>query len=121
MTLALVANEVKILLAQTAGVKETRLTGEHNREFHVLLSPEKMRRVGITFTEAVERIKKSNISYPAGHVATTNGEFIVKVDEQVTDRNDLLSVIIRSDSDGSFITLATSLRMPTSAIRTRLP
>ena len=104
-TLALVAKEVKIHLAQVAGVKETRLTGEHNREFHLLLSPEKMQRLGLTFTDVVQRLKEANISYPAGHVETTSGEFVVIVDEQARARNDLISIIIRTDSDGSFIRL----------------
>ena len=104
-TLALVAKEVKIHVAQVAGVKETRLTGEHNREFHLLLAPEKMQRLGLTFTDVVERLREANISYPAGHVETTSGEFVVIVDEQARARNDLISLIMRTDSDGSFIRL----------------
>ena len=105
-TLALVAKELKIPLSQIEGVKETKLTGEYTREFHLIVSPEKMRRFGITFTEAVERLKQENISLPAGHVETSAGEFIIKVDEQVRSRDDLLSVIIRTDSDGSFIRIS---------------
>jgi len=102
-TLALVAKELKILLSQIEGVKETKISGEYAREFHLILSPEKMRRFGITFTETVDRLKEENISLPAGHVETSAGEFIIKVDEQVRSRDDLLALIIRTDSDGSFI------------------
>ncbi|THB77803.1 MAG: efflux RND transporter permease subunit [Desulfobulbaceae bacterium] len=104
-TLSLAAEEVKIHLSQIDGVKETRLLGEHQLEFHVLLSPDKLQRYGLTFSETVEQLKNANISYPAGHITTRTGEFIVKVDEQVTNRDDLLQLIIRKDSDGSFIRL----------------
>ncbi len=103
ITLALVAEELKIPLGQIAGVKETRLTGKYSREFHLLLSPEKMRRYSITFEEAAQILTQTNISLPAGHAKTENGEFIIKVDEQFRDRSDILSAIVRTDSDGSFI------------------
>lgn len=102
-TLALVAEELKIPLNQIAGVKETKLTGKYTREFHLLLSPEKMRSYGITFKEVTESLQLANISLPAGHAETESGEFIIKVDEQFRNRDDILSAIIRTDSDGSFI------------------
>ncbi len=105
-TLALVAKELKVHLNQLEGVKETKLFGEYTREFHVILSREKMRHFGITFTEAAESLRLANISLPAGHAETVNGEFIIKVDEQFRGRNDLLSAIIRTDSDGSFIRIS---------------
>ncbi|WP_217909544.1 efflux RND transporter permease subunit [Desulfosediminicola flagellatus] len=105
-TLSLVAEEMKIPLSQIDGVKETKLTGEYTREFHVLLSPEKMRRYGVTFNEATQILQLANINLPAGHTETDNGEFIIKVDEQFRTRNDVFSTIIRTDSDGSFIRIA---------------
>lgn len=105
-TLAVVAKELKIPLNQLDGVKETKLIGEYTREFHVILSREKMRHYGITFAEAADSLRLANISLPAGHAETVNGEFIIKVDEQFRERNDLLSAIIRTDSDGSFIRIS---------------
>jgi HAE1 family hydrophobic/amphiphilic exporter-1 len=102
-TLALIAAELKIHLSQINGVKETKLTGEYTREFHVLLSREKMLRYGITFTEAVETLRLANVNLPAGHTESENIEFIIKVDEQFKNRNDVFATIIRTDSDGSFI------------------
>jgi HAE1 family hydrophobic/amphiphilic exporter-1 len=102
-TLALVAEELKIPLGQLKGVKETKLIGKYVREFHVLLSPEKMQRYGITYSEATEILRLTNVTIPAGHTQTENGEFIIKVDEQFRSRADVFSTIIRTDSDGSFI------------------
>lgn len=102
-TLALVAEELKIPLAQVHGVKEAKLTGDFTREFHVLLSPEKMRRYGLTFNEVARALELANVNLPAGHAKTEFGEFIVRVDEQFRTRDDIFTAIIRTDADGSFI------------------
>ncbi|WP_419175733.1 efflux RND transporter permease subunit [Desulfosediminicola sp.] len=102
-TLSLVAEELKIPLAQIKGVKEVKLTGDFTREFHILLSPTKMRRFGLTFNEVARSLELANINLPAGHAKTEYGEFIVRVDEQFRTRDDIFTAIIRTDSDGSFI------------------
>ncbi len=105
VTLALVAEEIKITLAQIAGVKEIKISGDYTREFHVILSEDKLKRTGLTFMEVAAALRKANITLPAGHAATKLGEFVVRVDEQFTGRDDLFSAIIRRDGDGALVRL----------------
>lgn len=105
VTLALVAEEIKITLAQIAGVKEVKVSGDYTREFHVILSEDKLKRAGLTFMDVAAALRKANITLPAGHAATKLGEFVVRVDEQFTGRDDLFSAIIRRDGDGALVRL----------------
>lgn len=102
-TLSRVAEELKIRLSQLRGVKEVKLTGDFTREFHLLLSGEKLNRYGLTFENIVTAIQDANIALPAGHAVTDLGELIVKVDQQLTGREDVMSVVVRKDGDGSLV------------------
>jgi len=104
-TLSLVADEIKISLAQLQGVQEVKVSGEYTREFHVLLSAEKLRQFGVTVRQAAEAIRAAGVTYPAGNAETDSGEFILRVDEQFTSREELFGVIVRKDGDGSFVRL----------------
>lgn len=105
-TLSRIARELKIPLGQIEGVSEVKISGEFEREFHLHLSPQKLRVHGIAFLDAAKAIMDANVSLPAGHVDFEDGEFILKVDEQFRGRSDLFETIIRTDSDGSFLRVA---------------
>lgn len=106
VTLALIAEEVKTTLSQVAGIKEIKISGDYTREFHVLLSQERLRSVGLTHMEIAKALATANVALPAGYAATQLGEFIVKVDEQFTSRDELFAAVIRRDGDGSLVRLA---------------
>ena len=105
-SLTLVAEEIKIVLDQVSGVKEVSLTGDYTREFHLLLSPEKLNLYGMTFSDVAAALRQSNISLPAGHSRTSVGEFVVKVDEQFGNRKDVLDCVLRRDGDGTLVRVA---------------
>ena len=104
-TLTQVAETLKIPLAQLDGVREVIISGDYTREFHIILSEEKLRRTGITFPEVAQALRLANSAFPAGHADTANGEFVVRVDEQFSNRDEVVSAIIRNDGDGSFVRL----------------
>lgn len=104
-SLGLVADEVKISLSQIAGVREVSVRGKYTREFHVILSPEKLRLAGLTFQQVGQAVRSAGVNYPAGEALTERGEFILRVDEQFTTRDELLNVILRKNGSGSFVRL----------------
>lgn len=104
-TLTQVAETLKIPLTQLDGVREVKISGDFTREFHIILSDEKLRQTGITFAEVAHALQSANSAFPAGHADTGNGEFVVRVDEQFSSRDDIVSAIIRNDGDGSFVRL----------------
>ncbi len=61
-TLSLVADEIKISLAQLDGVQEVKVSGEYTREFHLLLSAEKLRQYGVTIRQAADAIRTAGVT-----------------------------------------------------------
>jgi len=102
-TLDKVAEELKIPLAQLAGVKEVREKGDFTREFHLIVSPDRLRETGLTFSEVSGALRSANIGVPAGHIRTERGEFIARVDERINGRAELFDIVIRKDGDGSYL------------------
>ena len=105
-TLTLIAEEMKSSLRQIPGVREIELKGEHRREYHVTLDPDKMVRLGITFDEVARAMKDANISVPAGDMDTPEGEYVLLIDEQYRSREQVARTIVRLDGDGSFVRIA---------------
>jgi HAE1 family hydrophobic/amphiphilic exporter-1 len=101
--LNLMAEEMKIQLRSIPGVKEVTLSGDYTREFHVILDPSRMDELGVTFDETVKALNAANIVYPAGDALNETGEFVIVVDERFRTRQDIAEVVIRKDSDGSFV------------------
>ncbi len=104
--LTLMAEEMKIPLRRIPGVKEIKLQGEYEREFHVLLDPARMSALGVTFDQVAEALEGANVSIPAGDFTNGSGEFLVRVDERFRTRAEVMAVVVRSDADGSFVTVA---------------
>ncbi|WP_028583824.1 efflux RND transporter permease subunit [Desulfogranum mediterraneum] len=105
-TLKLVAEELKIPLSAIPGVQEVKLLGAYTPEFHLLLDQEKLSQRGLTFSQVATALARANLTLPAGHGLTPEGEFSLRVDEQFTTRDQLLETIIRTDGDGSFTRVA---------------
>ncbi|OQX18403.1 MAG: acriflavin resistance protein [Desulfobulbaceae bacterium A2] len=104
--LTLVAKELQARLERLEGVKEVRLLGEQTREFHLLLAPQRMQALGITFGQVVTALEQANISLPAGDQMSSNGEFMLRVDERFRSRDQVMATIVRRDGDGSFVRIA---------------
>ncbi|MCI0733864.1 MAG: efflux RND transporter permease subunit [Methylococcaceae bacterium] len=102
-SLALMADELKSSLREIPGVEHIKVFGEYEREFHVLLDPKKLNGLGLTFEDVALALQQSNVSIPAGDYKNESGEFTVRVDEKFHNRDQVVSTIIRTDSDGSFV------------------
>ncbi|BDQ34246.1 efflux RND transporter permease subunit [Pseudodesulfovibrio portus] len=103
--LTLMAEEMKIPLQRIPGVKEVQIDGEDPREFHVALDPGKLKRLGVTFDEVGQALEGANVSVPAGDFISDSGEYVIVADEKFRSRDEIASVIVRRDLDGSFVTV----------------
>ncbi|MCF8033928.1 MAG: efflux RND transporter permease subunit [Desulfarculaceae bacterium] len=104
--LTLMAKEIKIALRQIPGVKEVKLRGELEKEFHVLLDPDQLTRHGVTFDQAAQALGQSGVSIPAGDFTTPGGEFVIRADERYRTRQQVMDAIVRTDADGSFVRIS---------------
>ncbi|MBN2705439.1 MAG: efflux RND transporter permease subunit, partial [Deltaproteobacteria bacterium] len=104
--LSLMAEEMKLFLKRIAGVENVELTGELVREFHLLVDPVRLEKLGLTFEDVARALQAANLSLPAGDYENRDGEFVVVVDELFRGPEDAAEIILRRDGDGSFVTLA---------------
>ena len=103
--LTLIAQEIKTHIQKLPGVNEVSLEGEYVREFHIKLDPKKLRRYGISYNEIAQALKEVNLSIPAGSVNTSQGNYLIKVDEKFNNRKQLIETIIKKNGDLGFIRL----------------
>ncbi len=103
--LTLMAKEIKLRLRRIKGVKDVEINGEYIREYHVLLDPHRLNKFGLTFDEVAAALRAADVSVPAGDYKNQAGEFVVVVDELFRNRDQIASVVIRRDQDGSFVTV----------------
>ncbi len=103
--LTLMAEEMKISLQRIPEVKEVKINGEYEREFHVALDPQKLMRLGVTFDEVGRALAGANVSVPAGNFISDSGEYVIVVDEKFRSRDEVAATVIRRDLDGSFVTV----------------
>jgi HAE1 family hydrophobic/amphiphilic exporter-1 len=115
--LSLMAKEMKIALRQIPGVREVQLDGEYTREYHVLVSPERLSRFGLTFDDVATALSAANVSVPAGRYENDSGEFVVVVDEKLRSREDVARTVVRRDGDGSFVTVGDVMTAAYSSYR----
>ncbi|MFW5836681.1 MAG: efflux RND transporter permease subunit [Desulfovibrionaceae bacterium] len=116
--LTLMAEEMKLPLRRIPGVKEVKLQGEHTREFHIVLDPERMVRFGVTFDEVVQAVQRANVSIPAGDfTAEHGGEYIIRMDERFQSPEQAAKTVIRKDSTGSFVTVGDVMERAVMAYR----
>ncbi|MCU7808587.1 MAG: efflux RND transporter permease subunit, partial [Candidatus Thiodiazotropha sp. (ex Semelilucina semeliformis)] len=101
--LALMSDEVKILLLKIPGVQQVEFSGELTQEFHVFLDPEKLRLLGVSFDQVAEALGSANLTIPAGKYTNESGEFLVKLDERFRSLEQVQSTVVRRDSDGSLL------------------
>ncbi|MBU1249286.1 MAG: efflux RND transporter permease subunit, partial [Proteobacteria bacterium] len=103
--LSLMGDELKLRLERIDGVKDVTIDGEFTREFHVELDPERLMRFGVTYNDVSAALQAANVSIPAGDFQSLDGEYVIVVDQRFRSREDVAAVIVRSDSDGSFVTV----------------
>jgi HAE1 family hydrophobic/amphiphilic exporter-1 len=102
-SLKLLAEELKADFLNIDGVREIDIAGDYKREFHVSLDPERLRRYGVTFTEAANAISSANTKIPTGRFRKDASEYMLEAGSTLSSQEEILSVVVRLDGDGNFI------------------
>lgn len=104
--LILLARELRNRIEILPGIKRTTVMGELPQQFVVALDPDALRRYRLTIAEVVAALQQTGMSLPAGVLPTAQGERNIVVDSRFRGREDILSVVIRRDGDGSLVRVA---------------
>jgi multidrug efflux pump len=86
-------------------ILEANLAGDREEVVEVLLEPAQLEHYNITASEFLQTVAANNLLVPSGEYDTAKGRFGVKVPGLIEDRRDVLSLPIKSNSDG-VVTLA---------------
>ncbi len=102
-SLKLLAGELKAGILGIPGVREVTLSGEYEKEFHVSLDPEKLRRSGITFAQVAEAVRSANTKIPTGRFREGSTEFMLEAGSRFSSQQEVLDVVVRCDGDANFL------------------
>ncbi len=113
-SLKLLTEELKAELVNVPGVRNVALEGEFERQFHVSLAPDKLRRYGVTFAEVIAAIESASTKVPTGNFVSQGQEYMLDTGRQLASQQEVLGVIVKRSGDGSFVRihdLVTNARM----------
>jgi HAE1 family hydrophobic/amphiphilic exporter-1 len=108
------AEELRTSLLTIPDVRDAKIEGEYDTEFHVSLDPEKLRRFGVTFQQVVDTIRSANTKIPTGRFRTREWEYMLDAGDRLNSQEEVLNTVVRRDGDGNFIrvgNLVTSARL----------
>lgn len=101
----LVNLQVKPRLTNVAGVAQINIIGGNEREIEVKLDNDKLYAFNLSSAQVMQTIASSGISYPAGSIKSTENRFSLRLDAKFQNVDELRSLILRQDADGSRILL----------------
>lgn len=100
------AEKLKTELNSIHGIRDIEITGESKNEFHVSLSPNKLRKQGISFAEVTEALKSAGIKIPTGNFGTEDADFILDAGRLFSRQEDVLNIIVKRNGYGNFLRVA---------------
>ena len=103
--LLLLAKDLRDRLETVPGVKRISLDGSRPEQFIVELDQKQLERNRVTYSDVVLALTNAGVSPPAGTIDTSEGERLFRVDARYRTRDDVMSVLVRRDGDGSLVTV----------------
>ena len=93
-------------LRTVPGVVETNSFGGENREYQVLLSPERLQALRLSVGEVAEALQLSNANAGGGYIERNQEQIVIGSDGLVRSRGDLERVVLGATPQGAPITVA---------------
>ncbi len=87
---------VKFHLQTVPGVTEVLGIGGYERQFHVVVHPERLLRYDVTLGELIERIRANNLNVGAQFIERNAEEFVVRSVGLTTNIEDLQSIVVKT-------------------------
>ena len=97
------ADQLKNVLEDIQGISQVRLVGFLEREFQVLLDPEKLERNHVGIEEVFSAVKRRTQNIPAGYIRSDSDQRLVRVQGQVQEASELENIVVRSNFSGNAV------------------
>jgi len=99
-TLKKISRDVEDDLLGIEGVSKITLSGFPEEEIEVAFSEEALRQYNITFSEAVNRIRGTNLEVTGGTIKTETEELLIRADNKYYTAKELQDIVIKSNPNG---------------------
>ena len=99
-TLKQISREVENDLIAIEGTSKITLSGFPEEEIEVAFSEEALRQYNITFSEAVNRIRGTNLEVTGGTIKTDTEELLIRADNKYYTAKELQDIVIKSNPNG---------------------
>lgn len=97
------AKDLKRRIEAVPSVLEANISGEREDVLEAVIDPALMESSGITFGEIARAVASNNSLITAGALQTDSGKFNVKLPGLIENRDDLASLVVRQNPNGSII------------------
>lgn len=101
-----VAARVRDDLEALPNVSSVVVSGARSYEMAIEISQNALERYNLTLSSVAQAIETSSLDLAAGAVTTSSGEVLLRTRGQAYTAEDFSSILVRSSSDGSRVTLA---------------
>ncbi|HNY18405.1 MAG TPA: efflux RND transporter permease subunit, partial [Treponemataceae bacterium] len=87
-------------LNQIPGVGQITLLGGNAREIRVNVSQAKLEQYGIPILLVSQKIKASNLDFPAGNIKATDGQYVVRIAGKLKNLDEMRNLVIKDSGKG---------------------
>lgn len=106
MTLRRAAEQVERDLLTQPGISLVSLEGDRDLEISIEVSEATLRRLDLSFEDVADAVRRSSLDLAAGSINSKSGEILLRINQKRQTGREFESIVIRSQPDGSIITLA---------------
>lgn len=104
-TLQRYGDRIQEQLAAIPGVTLARNYGEQGYEMTIEVSPQQLRKYGLTLDEVAQAVRKASVDLPGGLVKNPDGELLLRVNGRAKDSEALGALIVQTLPDGRRVRL----------------
>ena len=106
MTLRKAAEQVERDLLTQPGISLVALQGDRDLEISIEVSEATLRRLDLSFADVANAVRRSSLDLAGGSINSQSGEILLRTNQKRQTGREFESVVVRSQPDGSIITLA---------------
>jgi multidrug efflux pump subunit AcrB len=100
------AEQVRDSLLTQPGITQVELEGAREYEVQILVDQDTLRTYGLTLESIADKIRRTSVELPGGHIETRGGEVLLRVMERRDWAHEFAAIPIVTTPDGSILTLA---------------
>ncbi len=94
-------------LRMVPGIVEINSFGGEDRQYQVVLDPKRLQSTGISITQVIDALRKSNANAGGGYIEHDREHFVIGTEGLITSLDDLTRVVIGATPQGVPMTVAT--------------